>query len=280
MNKYFRLARLDKPIGNWLLFFPCFWSLLLAFSNESIVFKIKIILVFAIGTILMRGAGCTFNDIIDQEIDAKIPRTASRPIPSGEASNKEAFIFFLFQSLLGLLILFQLNKLTIIIGILSIPLIIFYPFMKRIINWPQLWLAITFNWGSIMAWSAVKDSLNWEALMIFGTCFFWTLGYDTIYAQQDMKYDRKIGIKSTAVSLGNKIKLFIGISYLLNIIFLFILLYNRFFSWLSFFFLGIATVHFLWQVFSLDLDNPKNCLDRFKSNREIGFIVAFAIALS
>ena len=280
MNKYFRLARLDKPIGSWLLFFPCLWSLLIVFSSDYSASKIKLLIFFAIGTILMRGAGCTLNDIIDQELDAKIPRTAKRPIASGEVSNPEAIIFLFLQSFLGLMILLQLNQITILIGVLSIPLIILYPYMKRLINWPQLWLSMTFNIGAIMAWTSVTNSVNWELFLIYGSCFFWTLGYDTIYAQQDSKYDQEIGIYSTAVSLGQNIKTLILLSYLFTIFLLSILFYNKGYSFVSFFILGLAACHFFWQVLTLDLNNPDNCQKRFKSNREIGFIIAFAIIIN
>ncbi len=280
MNKYFRLARLDKPIGSWLLFFPCLWTLLIVFSDESFVYQFKLVMLFAIGSVLMRGAGCTLNDIIDQKIDAKIPRTANRPIASGKISNTKACLFFLLQSFFGSIILFQLNKLTILIGLICIPLILFYPYMKRLINWPQLWLSMTFNMGSIMAWTAVTNSINYELFLIYGSCFFWTLGYDTIYAQQDSKYDKKLGVRSTAVSLGQNTSILIGASYLITICLLSILFYNKLYSFISFAILGLVTSHFIWQVITLDIKNAKNCQKRFKSNREIGFMVAFAIILS
>ena len=280
MNKYLRLARLDKPIGSWLLFFPCLWTLLFVFSNESFIYQVELVILFAIGSILMRGAGCTLNDIVDQEIDAKIPRTVNSPIASGEISNTEVYIFFFLQSFLGAIILFQLNKLTILIGLISIPLIFLYPYMKRLISWPQLWLSMTFNIGSIMAWTAVTNSIEYELFLIYGSCFFWTLGYDTIYAQQDSKHDQKIGVRSTAVSLGQKTSILIGVSYLLTICLLSILFYNKLYSFFSFAILGLATSHFIWQVSTLNINDAGNCQKRFKSNREIGFIVAFAIILN
>ena len=193
-KSYIKLARIDRPIGSWLLFFPCLWSILLATKDIFSLDHFIIIFLFALGSIVMRGAGCTYNDIIDKDIDKKVLRTAQRPLALGEISLKNAIIFLSLQLIVGLIILLQLNSLTIVIGLASVILILVYPYMKRITFWPQAWLALTFNWGALMGWSAITGTISWQAWTLYLAGFFWTLGYDTIYALQDrnVAVDRRI----------------------------------------------------------------------------------------
>ena len=196
---YLRLARVDRPIGTWLLLLPCWWSLSLASPSWP---DGKMLVLFVIGSLVMRGAGCTVNDIVDREFDARVARTAARPIPSGQVSVRQAVIFLALQLLLGLVVLLQFNAFAIGLGIGSLVLIVLYPFMKRITYWPQLFLGLTFNWGALLGWAAVKGGLGLSAAALYAAGIFWTLGYDTIYAHQDKEDDILIGVKSTALKFG------------------------------------------------------------------------------
>ena len=191
---YLRLIRIDRPIGTWLLLFPCWWSLSLAAASEGRLPDWRLALLFAAGAFIMRGAGCTFNDLADRDIDAKVARTAGRPIPSGQVSPRQAGLFLALQLLAGLLILLQLNGFTIWLGLASLALVFSYPFMKRITYWPQAWLGLTFNWGALMGWAAVTGGLGPAALLLYAAGIAWTLGYDTIYAHQDKEDDALIGV--------------------------------------------------------------------------------------
>ncbi|MDE2264254.1 MAG: 4-hydroxybenzoate octaprenyltransferase, partial [Alphaproteobacteria bacterium] len=203
LQPYLRLMRLDRPIGTWLLYWPCVFGLALGAVADSRPFGTwhdwYMIALFGIGAIVMRGAGCTYNDIVDRDFDAKVARTRGRPIPSGAVSVKQAWMFAAGLCLIGLLILLQLNRFSVTLGIASLLLIAGYPFMKRITWWPQAWLGLTFNWGAVMGFAAQTGGIDTADLMLYAGLFFWTLGYDTIYALQDMEDDVKVGIKSTAL---------------------------------------------------------------------------------
>ena len=279
---YLRLARADRPIGFWLLLWPCWWSILLAgaqtpLSFGGVVFTIWLMILFAIGAAVMRGAGCTYNDIVDRDIDAKVERTAGRPIPSGQVSLTMAVAFLVGQLAVGLLVLLMLNRFSVILGALSLVPIAIYPFMKRFTDWPQAFLGLTFNWGAMLGWSAVTGGLAVAPMLLFAGCVFWTLGYDTIYAHQDKEDDALIGVRSTARLLDAQTKPWLAGFYVA--------------AWLLIwgaghiaglgigFAVGMALVaaHLAWQIIHLDIHDGANCLSTFKSNRDLGLIVLGAI---
>ena len=272
------LTRLNKPIGFMLLFWPCSWGLAYAYlDNQNLNILIHFIILFFLGSVLMRSAGCIFNDIIDKDFDKKVKRTKSRPIASGKISIKQAFIYVLILCATAFLILLQFNKLTIVLGISSMFLAFSYPFMKRFTYWPQLFLGITFNWGIVMAWAAVTNVISQEIIVLYISAIFWTLGYDTIYGAQDMSEDEIIGLKSTSIKFKNNIKLFLGISYLITMI-LMTYLFNtyigiNFFTFLLIIFSGSL----YYQVFMFNKKSPKNILKLFKLNNFSGLILFLGI---
>ncbi|MCE9523629.1 MAG: 4-hydroxybenzoate octaprenyltransferase [Alphaproteobacteria bacterium] len=282
VRPYLRLARADRPIGIWLLLWPCWWSLLLAapetgFAYPSVWYIPLLAVLFALGAAVMRGAGCTYNDIVDRDIDAKVARTAGRPIPSGQVSVVAAVAFLIAQLLLGLLVLLQLNWFSVVLGALSLVPIAIYPFMKRITNWPQAFLGLTFNWGALLGWAAVTGGLGLAPVLLFAGCVFWTLGYDTIYAHQDKEDDALIGVRSTARLLGDSTKAWLAGFYGAALL-LFLaagLLAGTGFGF--FVVLGAVAAHFTWQILRLDINDGANCLATFKSNRDLGLIVFAAI---
>ena len=281
IKPWYQLARLDKPIGFLLLMWPCLWSYTLGSTIFSYNISLKYIIYFILGSILMRGAGCTWNDLLDKKYDAKVKRTQSRPLASNKISSVNAIIFLIFQLFLSLLILIQFNNITIIIGLLSIVPIIIYPLMKRITWWPQVFLGITFNWGAIMGWTAATGEITYHCMIMYIGCIFWTIGYDTIYAHQDKIDDNFLGLKSTAILFGSKTKFALSIFYLIfissiliiiNIIEIKSFLINSLFIFFIF-------AHLFSQIFFLNIDNPDNCLKIFKSNNSLGIII-FMLFLS
>jgi len=276
MQPYMKLMRLDRPIGTWLLLLPCWWSSALAANGIDDLRIYGLWALFGIGALVMRGAGCTINDIADRNFDGKVERTATRPIPSGQVSVFAACVFLAGLFLIGLAILVQLNTYTIVLGMASVPVLAVYPFMKRITHWPQAWLGLTFNWGALVGWSAISGELATPAILLYVAGIFWTLGYDTIYAHQDKEDDIKIGVKSSALALQNRTVPFLVIVYTLCMI-----LISASFAlagaglW-SIPFLGAAAGHLIWQVLTVDIDTAPNCLKRFKSNRDFGLLIALA----
>ena len=269
------LARLNNPIGIFLLLFPC----LLGIPIASDQINLEIFTLFTLGAITMRSAGCIINDIVDRNIDKKTVRTKDRPLANEQLTLKEAYYFLLFLLIIGLLILIKLNQIVIILGLAIIPLIVLYPYMKRITYFPQLFLGIIFNWGVLMGYASIKNTLDPEIFFLYAACIFWTIGYDTIYAHQDKKTDVKIGIKSTAILFGKKTKLCLCMLYLLMILNL--VSTGIVFQLTSSFYL-ITTViflHLMWQIYTLEINDPKNCLSRFKSNRWVGLAMLAAIIL-
>ena len=269
------LARLDNPIGIFLLLFPC----LLGITIASDQINLEIFTLFTLGAITMRSAGCTINDIVDRNLDKKTVRTKDRPLANEQLTLKEAYYFLLFLLIIGLLILIKLNQIVIILGLAIIPLIVLYPYMKRITYFPQLFLGIIFNWGVLMGYASIKNTLDPEIFFLYAACIFWTIGYDTIYAHQDKKTDVKIGIKSTAILFGKKTKLCLCMLYLLMILNL--VSTGIVFQLTSSFYL-ITTViflHLMWQIYTLEINDPKNCLSRFKSYRWVGLAMLAAIIL-
>ena len=281
IKPWYQLARLDKPIGFLLLMWPCLWSYTLGSTIFSYNISLKYIIYFILGSILMRGAGCTWNDLLDKKYDAKVKRTQSRPLASNKISSVNAIIFLIFQLFLSLLILIQFNNITIIIGLLSIVPIIIYPLMKRITWWPQVFLGITFNWGAIMGWTAATGEITYHCMIMYIGCIFWTIGYDTIYAHQDKIDDNFLGLKSTAILFGSKTKFALSIFYLIFISSILIIINiietkNYLINSLFIFFIF---AHLFSQIFFLNIDNPDNCLKIFKSNNSLGVII-FMLLLS
>ncbi len=269
---YLRLARLDRPIGTWLLLFPCWWSTALAAPPGQWP-EGRLMFLFALGALVMRGAGCTINDIVDREIDAKVARTAGRPLPSGQITVPQAFAFLGLQLAVGLLVLFQMSSLAIWLGVASLALIGAYPFMKRITWWPQAFLGLTFNWGALLGWAAVRGDLGWPAVWLYAAGIFWTLFYDTIYAHQDKADDALIGVKSTALKLGVETRPWLAGFGAAMILLLVAAAMAADLAWPAK--LGVIGVaaHLLWQLASVDLDDARDCLEKFKSNRFIGWIL-------
>ena len=274
IRPYLRLARLDRPIGTWLLLLPCWWGAALATPAWP---DATMFVLFTIGAVVMRGAGCTVNDLADRKFDARVARTATRPIASGQISVLKAFVFLALQLLLGLSILLQFNAFTVALGVSSLLLIVLYPFMKRITYWPQLFLGFTFNWGALLGWAAVKGELSAPAFVLYGAGIFWTLGYDTIYAHQDKEDDVLIGVKSTALKFGDGTKPWLVGFYSITVILLAAtgLLANL--AWPFYSGLTLAAWQLAWQIKSVDIADPKNCLRRFKSNRDFGLILLAGI---
>ena len=275
---FIELTRLNKPIGFMLLFWPCAWGLAYAnsFQNNTDLL-ISYLLLFFFGAVLMRSAGCIFNDIVDKDFDKKVKRTKSRPIAAGKISVQHSFIYVVALCSLAFLVLIQFNLKTIIIGMSSMILAFSYPFMKRITYWPQLFLGITFNWGILMAWTAMNNSISLEIITLYFSAIFWTLGYDTIYGAQDMSDDEIIGLKSTSIKFKNNIKNFIFISYALTMCLLLILfkdyLGKNIFSVL----LVLSFGTLLYQIIKFKENNSKSCLKLFKLNNLTGLIVFISI---
>jgi 4-hydroxybenzoate polyprenyltransferase len=274
---YLKLARIDRPIGTWLLLFPGWWGLSLALAAWGEWPDWRLLALFAVGALVMRGAGCTYNDMVDRDYDARVARTASRPIPSGQVSVTQAAVFLVLQLLAGLAVLLQFNGFTVALGVASLALVFTYPFMKRITYWPQAWLGLTFNWGALMGWAAVTGALAWPPVLLYLAGLAWTLGYDTIYAHQDKEDDALIGIKSTALKLGSKTKPWLTGFYGLTLLLMLAAGTAAGLGWPFLLALGGVALHFAWQVATLDADDPANCLTRFRSNRFVGWILLAGI---
>ena len=271
---FIKLTRLDKPIGIFLLFWPCVWGITLGYYfNTNTNLYLKYIILFFLGSILMRSAGCIFNDIVDRNLDKKVKRTKERPIASGKVSVLRAFIYIVVLCLIALLILLQFNWLTITLGMGSMILAFVYPFMKRITYWPQLFLGLTFNWGIIMGWTAITNSMSIEPLVLYLAAIFWTLGYDTIYGLQDVSDDEVIGVKSTSMKFKNNVKVFVGACYSLCVVFILILCLimeiDKYILALSVFFIS----SFIYQLKIFKIDSPESCLTAFKANNLTGIFI-------
>ena len=275
---FIQITRLNKPIGILLLFWPCAWGLTLAYyyNGETIIY-IKYIILFFLGSVLMRSAGCIFNDIVDRNFDRKVERTRKRPIASGKISIIESFFYIIILCLLALLILLQFNLLTIKLGIGSMALAFSYPFMKRITYWPQLFLGLTFNWGIIMGWTSLLNGISIEPIVLYTSAIFWTLGYDTIYGLQDIHDDEIIGVKSTSIKFKNNVKIFVGTCYTLFVLLVLILcfmmkidIYPLILS-----ILFILTLTYQMVIFKSKIS--KSCLTAFKINNLTGFSVFLLI---
>ncbi len=271
---YAQLARLDRPIGTWLLLWPCWWSIGLAQIHlGGGMPSLWLIILFGIGAIAMRGAGCTYNDIVDRDFDARVTRTRSRPIPSGRVTVARAKAFMVVQAAVGLLVLLQFNPFAIALGAASLLVVFAYPFMKRVTYWPQFVLGLAFNWGALLGWAAVTGRLDWAPVVLYVTGIAWTLGYDTIYALQDRTDDLVIGVKSTAVRFRDRTHLWLRGFYAATIAGLVVAGLMAGAGWPFLVGIAAAALHAVWQLRTLNADDPARCLRLFRSNRDFGALV-------
>ncbi len=274
---YLRLARLDRPIGSWLLLLPCWWSVGLAAVSGHQPVNLWHVLLFFVGAFAMRGAGCTWNDIVDRDLDRQVERTRSRPIPSGQVSVAAAAVFLVLQALIGLAVLVQFNRFAIATGIASLAIVAVYPFMKRFTHWPQIALGFAFSWGALMGWAAAFGRLDAPAYLLYAGAIAWVIGYDTIYAHQDREDDALIGVKSTALLFGERTKPMLAAFYTLAVALLALA------GWGAgagvVFSLGLLAfaAHLTWQIRRLDIHDSLRCLAVFKSNRDAGLILFAAL---
>ena len=277
---YLRLARADRPIGSWLLLLPCWWSsALAAVAAHTATPNPWHLVLFAIGTVAMRGAGCTWNDIVDRDIDARVERTRSRPLPSGQVSLGAAVVFLVLQSLAGLAVLLQFNGFAIATGLASLVIVAVYPFMKRITWWPQIVLGLAFSWGALMGWAAALGRLDWPAVALYAGSISWVIGYDTIYAHQDREDDALAGLKSTALLFGERTKPMLAAFFAAAVVLIGIAGFGV--GARIAFALGLAAfaAHLAWQVVRLDIGDPALCLRLFQSNRAAGLILFAGLML-
>jgi 4-hydroxybenzoate polyprenyltransferase len=276
---YLRLARLDRPIGSWLLLMPCWWSVGLTGMRTEQFPSLWHIALFFIGAFAMRGAGCTWNDLVDRNLDGLVERTRSRPIPSGQVTVAEATAFMLLQALVGLLVLIQFNRFTVLTGLCSLLVVAIYPFMKRITYWPQIVLGLAFSYGALMGWPAAFGRLDWPAIVLYAGSISWVIGYDTIYAHQDREDDLLIGIKSTALLFGENTRPMLASFYTGAV--LLIGAAGLMAGGGLIFVLGLIAfaAHLTWQVLRLDINDSAHCLKLFKSNRDAGLILFAAMLL-
>ena len=274
------LARLNKPIGFMLLFWPCSWGVAYANAyNQNTNLLMYYLLLFFLGSILMRSAGCIFNDIVDRDFDKKVKRTKKRPVASGKITIKHSLMYVVFLCVLAFIILIQFNYLTIILGLSSMFLAFSYPFMKRITYWPQLFLGFTFNWGLIMAWTAMGNVISSDIIILYFSAIFWTLGYDTIYGTQDISDDEIIGIKSTAIKFKNNIKKFVTMTYLITTSGLIYLFKDTFEFDISTFFIMLFFSSLVYQIIKFNKNQPTLCLYAFKLNNYSGVFLFLGIFL-
>jgi 4-hydroxybenzoate polyprenyltransferase len=271
---YLRLSRLDRPIGSWLLLMPCWWSAALAAGVIGDISRLPItVALFFVGAFVMRGAGCTWNDIADRDLDAKVERTRSRPIPAGQVSVPQAIAFLVVQALIGLAVLMQFNLFAVATGVASLVIVAIYPFMKRITWWPQIVLGLAFSWGALMGFAVTHGRIDGAALLLYAGSIAWVIGYDTIYAHQDAEDDAPIGIKSTALLFGPRTRQALMIFYGLAVVLMggaLIVAGARFPAWIG---LAAFAAHLAWQIGRLEIGDPALCLRIFKSNRDAGLLL-------
>jgi 4-hydroxybenzoate polyprenyltransferase len=270
---YARLARLERPIGWWLLLWPCWWSSLMATDAPGYPPNLWHLLLFLVGAIAMRGAGCTWNDILDRDLDGKVARTRSRPLPSGQVTVRQALLFLAAQALIGLAVLIQFNATTVALGLLSLLVVAVYPLTKRVLDVPQLFLGIAFSWGALLGWTAAYGQLQLPALLLFAGGISWVVGYDTIYAHQDREDDALIGVRSTARLFGRRTRPALALLYAATI---------GLFGWAflaaglgaaAYVGLAVGAAQLAWQVAVVDIDDPDKCLMIFRSNHVFGWLL-------
>lgn len=275
LKPYLMLARLDRPIGIWLLLLPALWAIALAAGGvlEMNASDWSTVLLFGVGAVVMRSAGCVVNDLWDKELDKKVARTQKRPLATGLITPKQAVIFLITLMFIGLMILLQMNFITILLGILAVPLIIAYPLMKRITWWPQAFLGVVFNFGALMGWSAISGILEPAALLLYAAGIFWTLGYDTIYAHQDKEDDALIGIKSSALKLGNNSKKWVKRFYVLSGLLIIAATCLSYKGPVSALYLLPAFGYLIWVLRNWDEEREDSALQTFKDNRNYGALI-------
>jgi 4-hydroxybenzoate polyprenyltransferase len=274
VRPYARLARLDRPIGTWLLLFPGWWGIAAASRRWP---DPALMALFALGALVMRGAGCTLNDIADRHFDAQVARTRLRPLPSGAVSVPQAVVFLLLLLAVGAAVLFSLNHASILLGLGVLGLIGSYPFMKRVTYWPQIFLGLNFNWGALVGWAAVTGVVGWPSVLLYLGGVFWTIGYDTIYAHQDKEDDIRIGVKSSALALGRHTRPWLFAFYAAALLLWGMAGHNAGLGapfWLG---LTLAALHLAWQAARVDTADPADCLGKFRSNRMVGWLVLAGI---
>jgi 4-hydroxybenzoate polyprenyltransferase len=283
LKPYGRLARWDRPIGWWLLLWPCWWSVMLAAiaigPPAPPTRLLGYLVLFLIGAIAMRGAGCTYNDLVDRDLDARVERTRHRPLPSGAVEPWQALLFLLLQALVGAVVLLQFNGFTVLLGLVSLIVVAFYPFMKRITDWPQIVLGLAFSWGALVGWSALAGGLSTAPVVLYLGAVLWTVGYDTIYALQDKEDDALIGVRSTARLFGRRSRTGITAFYVAAFVLLalaFVLAGAGLFAFAA---LGAGLLHATWLIVTLEPDDPANCLARFRANSTTGWIIFAGLVL-
>jgi 4-hydroxybenzoate polyprenyltransferase len=272
---FIELMRLDKRTGLWLLLWPCWWSIGLApvpWAEKGFYG-----LIFAFGAVIMRSAGCVINDIWDRNIDPHVERTRHRPLARGAVSVEEALVLLAVLMALGLSLLLALNRLTILIGVVFAVMVVVYPLMKRVLAMPQIFLGLTINAGAVMGWTAVTGSLGWPPLWLFIACFFWTLGYDTIYAHQDKTDDRQIGVKSSALVLGERTKAYLMLYYCLMAAFLVLSGWQVNMLWPFYIGLFALALHLVWQIATVNLDKRADCMNTFRANGWAGWLLLMGL---
>ncbi|MFZ2158754.1 MAG: 4-hydroxybenzoate octaprenyltransferase [Bradyrhizobium sp.] len=271
---YLRLSRLDRPIGSWLLLMPCWWSAALAAGVAGDIGRLPInIVLFFIGAFAMRGAGCTWNDITDRDLDALVERTRSRPLPAGQVSVPQAAAFLVVQALIGLAVLLQFNRFAVMTGIASLIIVAVYPFMKRITWWPQIVLGLAFSWGALMGFAVTLGRIDATALVLYAGSIAWVIGYDTIYAHQDAEDDALIGVKSTARLFGARTHQALVAFYGLAVVLIGVALALAGARWPAWIGLAAFAGHLVWQIRRLEISDPALCLRLFKSNRDAGLLL-------
>jgi 4-hydroxybenzoate polyprenyltransferase len=280
MRPYARLMRLDRPIGVWLLLLPCWWGLALGqIALGGGLPSLWYAGLFLIGAVIMRGAGCTLNDIADRRFDAQVARTRLRPLAAGQVSPMAAMIFLICLCLAGLVVLIQFNWFTVFTGAASLLIVAIYPFMKRFTHWPQAVLGLAFNWGALVGWSSLHGALAPAPLLLYGGGVAWTLAYDTIYAHQDKEDDVLIGVKSTALKFGDRSIYWLGLFFAASLILIGAAIWLAGGSVISFTGLAGAALQAAWQLARFQPDNSARCLELFRSNRIFGLIIAFSLIL-
>jgi 4-hydroxybenzoate polyprenyltransferase len=279
LKPYGRLARWDRPIGWWLLLWPCWWSAALAAIAADRAPNPFHLLFFLVGAVAMRGAGCTYNDLVDRDLDARVERTRMRPLPSGAITPRQALVFLFLQSLVGLLVLLQFNGFTILLGMASLLVVAVYPFMKRVTDWPQFVLGLAFSWGALVGWSALFGRLAAAPILLYAGAILWTIAYDTIYALQDREDDALIGVRSTARLFGHRSRTGIAAFYVAAFVLFGMALVSADAGIFAFAGLGAGLLHAISLVATLEPGDPKNCLARFRANSTTGWIVFGGLVL-
>jgi 4-hydroxybenzoate polyprenyltransferase len=280
LRPYLRLTRLDRPIGWWLLLLPCWWSsALAAVANRAWGPSPWHIFLLLVGAIVMRGAGCTWNDLVDRDIDGRVERTRSRPIPSGQVSVMAAVVFLVAQALIGLLVLVQFNHFAIGVGIASLGVVAIYPFMKRVTYWPQIFLGLAFSWGALMGWAGARAALELPALLLYLGSIAWVIHYDTIYAHQDREDDALVGLKSTALLFAENTKPALAVFSAAAVILIGLAGYTAGAGVVFTLGLAVFAVHLGWQIVAIEINDPDSCLKMFRANRDAGLILFAALLL-